>query len=87
MRVRDEIKQFAERMELRMRDAAKKVAAGEIPHHKLMTIQQLLDGMDHNQNHLDPNTTDSFVTPEGRLDAAADCANYALFAAQREVIA
>ena len=81
--VRKEIKAFAEVMERRMRGASKKVSAGEIPHHRLMTVEQLLDGMDRNQNHIDPNLADPKQTPDDRLNAAADCANYALFAATR----
>lgn len=84
MRVRDDIKQFAERMETRMREAAQQVAAGEIPHHKLMTLDDLVCNAVLNVGQLNGQSSEVRVAPEDRLNAAADCANYALFAAMKQ---
>lgn len=82
MIVRAEIKQFAERMEIRMREAAKKVSAGEILHHKLMELDDLIEGAQQNVGQLTADLGKA-KTAEARMNAAADCANYALFAAMR----
>jgi uncharacterized protein YPO0396 len=77
VQVRPEIKGLAQTMELRAREAAKKIASGDWQHYRLMSVAELLEGAQRNLDQL--KETNLELTPEKARQAAADCANFVNF--------
>jgi hypothetical protein len=86
VQLRPEIRAFAERMERRMRGAARKVAAGEIPHLKFMSLGDLLAAFKRNADRvLVAAGSDGILPTRDRPinNDAADACNYLRLIAER----
>lgn len=84
LRLRSEIKAFAQEMERRMRGRKQEIAEGDIPHWRQTAAKELVECARHDLDQLA-----LWLVPGQDVDAecvlndAADAANYLMFAAFR----